>query len=88
MYTEYADTADKNKLLESIPQRFTYWYALLDGYESWSGSTLKGKARRYRRRYMQSQKSLIAWLESSGYKVRFEKRRYDHNRRVAIISYN
>lgn len=50
------------QLRASLPAHRTYQRALLDGGESWSGSTLRGKAARYGARYAASRASLAERL--------------------------
>lgn len=50
------------QLRGSLPVRHSYQRALLAGDESWSGSSLKGKAARYSSRYAASRASLAERL--------------------------
>lgn len=54
-------------LFEGIKQaRGRYQRNLLSGNEAWSGSTLKGKALRYKIHYIHSQIHLLKRLEKQG----------------------
>lgn len=59
-----------------------YQRNLLEGWEAWSGSTLKGKASRYGARYAGSRTSLITRLRAAGIPVAFETR---GQRKVAVV---
>lgn len=61
----------------------SYQTAVLQGYEATSGSTLRGKAKRYALRYRESRMSLGARLHAAGYLV---ERRKVGRRIVLVIS--
>lgn len=62
--------------------RGCYQQALIQGWEAWSGSTLRGKASRYSGRYRASRFGLIDRLERAGFDVRFETRM---RRKVCVV---
>lgn len=59
-----------------------YQDSLLRGYEAWSGSTLRGKAKQWSGRYAASRAGLLARLSAAGIKYRFEMQ---DRRRVLVI---
>lgn len=60
-----------------------YQRNILRGVEALSGSTLKGKAGRYRSRYQQSRKALFARLTKAG--IHIGEMRAERGRRVLIL---
>lgn len=64
--------------------RGSYQQAILDGVEAYSGSTLKGRAKKWAPKYRRSADTLIDRLASAGFVVRFEKG--PHNRKVLSVS--
>jgi hypothetical protein len=60
-----------------------YQRGVLRGYEALSGSTLKGKAGRYRGKYQASLYALLKRLRAAGIPVAEE--RQDHGRRVLVL---
>lgn len=50
----------------AICARGAYQAALLDGYEAWSGSTLRGRAKTYGSRYARSRDALDTRLREAG----------------------
>lgn len=63
--------------------RGDYQRNLLRGYESLSGSTLKGKARKWSGAYKRSRDKLLARLREAGIKV--AERRAERGRRVLVL---
>lgn len=70
MSTIYASDDVKPRALACA--RGSYQRALLNGKARWSGSDLKGLARRYGGRYAASRAALIARLRSAGLRVHFD----------------
>ena len=60
-----------------------YQRSVLLGQEALSGSTLRGRASRYRGRYLRSLASLLGRLREAGIPV--SERRADHGRRVLVL---
>jgi hypothetical protein len=50
----------------------SYQRALVQGYETLGGSTLRGRARRYSGRYRQSAYALLARLDAAGVEYQIE----------------
>jgi hypothetical protein len=63
--------------------RGEYQRALVLGYESLSGSTLRGKASRYGARYAESRRNLLRRLEEAGLLV--DERRAERGRRILVL---
>ena len=84
-YTEISNV-DLCAILDLIPKSNVYQRDLILGKEAWSGSTLKGKAKRWKGKYNKSQDSLIHKIQEAGYEVLFEYRKEDHNRLVCVIT--
>jgi hypothetical protein len=63
--------------------RGSYQIDLLRGYESMSGSTLKGKAAVYRGRYAQSRRALLERCRKAGICLSVVKR--EHGKLVLVI---
>lgn len=49
-----------------------YQSDLLSGHEAWSGSTLKGKAKKYGGRYAASRESLLKRMKQAGIPYHFQ----------------
>jgi len=64
--------------------RGCYQRGLLAGYESLSGSTLRGKAARYRGQYKNSRNNLL-YLHLKRAHVNWREDRGPHNRRILVI---
>lgn len=62
--------ADRSTALKLA--RGSYQKGLLLGYEAWSGSTLKGKAKEWSGQYSRSRDSLFNRLRRAGLEVTFE----------------
>ena len=61
----------------------SYQASILHGWESLSGSTLKGRAKKYGARYQASIRSLLRRMTEAG--IPHAERRGDHGRRVLVI---
>lgn len=61
--------------------RGSYQRNLLLGYEAWSGSTLKGKAKKWSGQYSRSRESLLSRLYRAGLEVTFQT----INRRKVLV---
>lgn len=79
-WIDFEEGAECSECLEFA--RGCYQRALLLGWEAWSGSTLKGKAKAFGGRYAASREGLVERLERAGFEVRFETRM---RRKVAVI---
>lgn len=66
-WVRYGSEADRSKAMGIA--RGCYQSALLRGFEAWSGSTLRGKARKWGAGYARSRKSLAARLRAAGLSV-------------------
>ena len=81
-WTEIVNTAALERALTAARGR--YQRNLLLGYESLSGSTLRGKAKSYSGRYANSRDALLNRVRVVG--VIVSERRADHNRRILLLS--
>lgn len=64
--------------------RGCYQRNIIRGVEALSGSTLRGRAARYRGRYKGSAANLLARLRTAGFHV--TERRESHGKRVLVIA--
>lgn len=63
--------------------RGCYQRAILGGREAISGSTLRGKAKRYGAHYARSVRGLLARLSKAG--IDWSERRGPHGKRILVI---
>lgn len=61
------NTIDRTSLINAIysAARGSYQMNLLHGFESWSGSTLTGKARKYGSHYAHSRRAMVARINEA-----------------------
>ena len=65
--------------------RGCYQHDLLTGGSRWSGSDLKGNARKYAGRYAASRESLLARLVAAGFSAEVEDFRNANNRVMRVL---
>ena len=63
-----------------------YQQDVLAGIENLSGSTLRGKAARFKPAYSRSRTNLLKRIKNAGYEV--SERKADHNARILVIRKN
>lgn len=75
---------DKNAQAKALSLcKGSYQEGLILGRENLSGSTLVGKARDYKARYMTSQKNLLNRMSNAG--IPWQEQVGDHNKRILVI---
>lgn len=80
-WTEINDEQAHARALELA--RGCYQRGLLEGYESLSGSTLRGAARSYGARYAESRAALLSRMTAAG--IPWHERRGARNKRILVI---
>jgi hypothetical protein len=83
MKNTIADPATLAHALAVIPNRATYQRNLILGYESLSGASLRGKARKWFSKYAASRASCLARLRRAGIAVR--EVRGAHGKRILVL---
>jgi len=82
--SDYSEIVDERAYKAALALcRGSYQQNLLRRSEALSGSTLKGKAKRYGARYKASAASLIARCRAHG--IRIGERRGEHGKRILVI---
>jgi hypothetical protein len=81
MWTDIRDVSALDAAMKLT--RGCYQRNLLRGYESLSGSTLKGRAKEYGGRYQRSACSLLRRMTAAG--VAWTEERGTHGRRILVI---
>lgn len=80
----YARIADRSEFDKALClARGSYQTDLLHGCEALSGSTLRGKARRYGGKYARSRDSLLSRMTAAG--IAWKEERGAHGKRVLVI---
>jgi len=80
----WVDVRDEEALERALALcKGEYQRNLVLGYESLSGSTLRGRASNWNSKYASSRDNLLQRLRESGVPV--SERREDHNRRILVI---
>lgn len=80
-WTEVLSEADYEAAIKLA--KGSYQLSILNGHESMSGSTLKGKAASYGTRYRNSRYNLLDRCRKAGIDISVQKR--DHGRLVLVI---